>query len=202
MTAALTGKSNGTQGALIVAGVEAVVFDVDGIVSGYKDQSIAPSKLSQPTTLGTAVNTTSGTAIDFTGIPSWVRQITVMFTGVSTNGTSIPQLQIGAGSVQTTGYSGAAGATGASTGATNYASGALLTNNMASTMTFSGAIRISLQTGNTWVFDGVLGRGDTAFVVSTGGHVALSGTLDRVRLTTVNGTDTFDAGSVNIQYEG
>lgn len=30
----------------------------------------------------------------------------------------------------------------------------------------------------------------------------LSATLDRVRLTTVNGTDTFDAGLVNIIYEG
>jgi hypothetical protein len=34
------------------------------------------------------------------------------------------------------------------------------------------------------------------------GHVSLSGALDRIRLTTVNGTDTFDAGSVNIIYEG
>jgi hypothetical protein len=179
--------------------VEILSYGYAGIVP---NSSITPAKLSQPLTLGTSVATTSGSAIDFTSIPSWVKRISVMFVGVSTNGTSIPQLQIGAGSVQTTGYSGTAGTTGASTGATNYASGALLTSNMAATMTFSGVIRITLITGNTWVFDGVLGRGDTAFVVATGGHVALSGTLDRVRLTTVNGTDAFDAGSVNILYEG
>jgi hypothetical protein len=36
---------------------------------------------------------------------------------------------------------------------------------------------------------------------SIGGFVPLSGTLDRVRITTANGTDTFDAGSINILYE-
>jgi hypothetical protein len=35
-----------------------------------------------------------------------------------------------------------------------------------------------------------------------GFQVSLSGTLDRIRLTTVNGSDTFDAGSINIIYEG
>jgi len=33
------------------------------------------------------------------------------------------------------------------------------------------------------------------------GTKTISGVLDRIRLTTVNGTDTFDAGSVNILYE-
>ena len=48
---------------------------------------------------GTAVASTSGTSIDFTGIPSWVKRITVMFNGVSTSGTSFKQIQIGSGSV-------------------------------------------------------------------------------------------------------
>jgi hypothetical protein len=34
------------------------------------------------------------------------------------------------------------------------------------------------------------------------GDVALSGTLDRIRITTVNGTDTFDAGTINVSWEG
>ena len=53
----------------------------------------------------TAQATTSGTSITFTGIPSWVKRITVMFNGVSTSGTSPVQIQLGAGSVTTTGYS-------------------------------------------------------------------------------------------------
>jgi len=60
--------------------------------------------VARPLTLGTAVNTTSGTSIDLTSIPSWVKRITVMLNGVSTNGASIPQIQLGAGSVDTTGY--------------------------------------------------------------------------------------------------
>ena len=38
-------------------------------------------------------------------------------------------------------------------------------------------------------------------ITTGGGSVTLSGALDRVVLTTVGGTDTFDAGSVNIIYE-
>ena len=56
-------------------------------------------------TSGTAVASTSGTSIDFTGIPSWAKRITVMFNGVSTNGTSQQLIQIGSGSVNATGYS-------------------------------------------------------------------------------------------------
>jgi hypothetical protein len=55
---------------------------------------------------------------------------------------------------------------------------------------------------NTWIASGVTGFDDIAATTMTGGRKTLSGTLDRVRLTTVNGTDTFDAGSVNIMYEG
>ena len=57
-------------------------------------------------TSGTAQASTSGTAIDFTGIPSWAKRITVMFNGVSTNGTSNPQIQLGSGSPTTSGYTG------------------------------------------------------------------------------------------------
>jgi hypothetical protein len=46
-------------------------------------------------TSGTAVASTSGTSIDFTSIPLWVKRITVMFAGVSTNGTSPFLVQLG-----------------------------------------------------------------------------------------------------------
>lgn len=41
----------------------------------------------------------------------------------------------------------------------------------------------------------------TAVASTSGGTISLAGALDNVRLTTVNGTDTFDAGSINILYE-
>jgi len=51
---------------------------------------------------GTAVASTSGTSIDFTSIPSWVKRVTVMFAGVSTNGTGSYLIQIGdSGGIET-----------------------------------------------------------------------------------------------------
>jgi hypothetical protein len=44
-------------------------------------------------------------------------------------------------------------------------------------------------------------RNDFAMPFSSSGTKSLSATLDRIRITTVNGTDTFDAGSINILYE-
>jgi hypothetical protein len=150
-------------------------------------------------TSGTAQASTSGTSIDFTGIPSWVKRITVMFSGVSTSGTSVLQAQIGAGSITTTGYTsgGQAGGT-----VSNLTSGFILMPAMFAANTFSGTATICNQTGNSWVYSSVLGTvNSAASPCICGGNITLSGTLDRVRLTTVNGTDTFDLGSINILYE-
>ena len=154
---------------------------------------------------GTSVASTSGTSIDFTGIPSWVKRITVMFNGVSTNGFSPPQIQIGSGSVTTSGYLGSSTVvTNTSVASALFTSGygiGVNTANWASTVVVHGAIVLTLQTGNTWVSAGSVGRSDGASTYFTNGSLALSGALDRVRITTVNGTDTFDAGSINILYE-
>jgi hypothetical protein len=58
-------------------------------------------------------------------------------------------------------------------------------------------------TGNTWVSTHSASFNDgTGTYISLGnGGLALGGVLDRVRITTVNGTDTFDAGSINILFE-
>ena len=151
-------------------------------------------------TLGTAQNTTSGTAIDFTGIPSWAKRITVMFNGVSVQA-SQPRVQLGSGSVATTGYSGAAG-TAASNSA--FSNGFDVPSTFANSgNNFNGHMVFTLLGSNTWVCGIAMGSsGVSNLYISGGGAVTLSGALDRVRLTTVNGTDTFDAGSVNILYEG
>ena len=152
-----------------------------------------------PFTAGTAVASTSGTSIDFTSIPSWVKRITVMFNGVSTNGTSLLQVQIGDGSVNTTGYTCAYSTGPAGSVAT---SGFVVTYTNTASLTRTGQVVLTLQTGNTWVETGVLSdMSNTVVATSSGGAKTLSGTLDRIRITTVNGTDTFDAGSINILYE-
>jgi hypothetical protein len=155
---------------------------------------------------GTAVASTSGTSIDFTSIPSWVKRITVMLGSVSTSGTSAVQIQIGSGSVANTGYisTGFTGSTGASPTGTTGTAGFLLNDNSVAARSITGTAVISLlnSTTNLWVCSWS-GIQDSFAVFELGsGNKALSGALDRVRITTVNGTDTFDAGSINILYEG
>tara|TARA_R110000868_G_scaffold44761_1_gene149123 strand:+ start:309 stop:839 length:531 start_codon:yes stop_codon:yes gene_type:complete len=155
-------------------------------------------------TSGTAVASTSGTSIDFTSIPSWVKRITVMFSGVSTSSTSDLLIQIGAGSVTTTGYTGASSSTvGATLGSTNFTTGFGIRQGGASggAIVRQGFCTICLFGSNLWVETGVFSHSNEAANMYSAGSVTLGGTLDRLRITTSNGTDTFDAGSVNILYE-
>jgi len=150
---------------------------------------------------GTAVASTSGTSIDFTSIPSWVKRITVMLDSVSTNGSSVLLVQVGAGSVTTSGYLGSYGVmVGASSSTVaNSTTGFAIFNNSAVSIVY-GTVVLNLLGSNTWVASGTQGYSVNAYVGGTGGRIALGGTLDRVRITTAGGTDTFDAGSINILY--
>ena len=145
-------------------------------------------------TSGTSQASTSGTSIDFTGIPSWVKRVTVMFNGVSTNGTSYFLIQIGSGSVTTSGY------TSACSTITSTA-GFVQVDSITAANVFYGYSPILLFSGTTYISNAAIQRYGATDGISAGVSPALSGALDRVRITTVNGTDTFDAGSINILYE-
>ena len=154
-------------------------------------------------TSGTAVASTSGTSIDFTGIPSWVKRITVMFNGVSTSGgTSNYLLQVGSGSVSTSGYNSRATYFTATTLGGGNSTAGIMWGNFATGNTQSGAITLTLVSANTWVATGYFADSGTTATSCGGVTPALGGALDRVRITNANGTDTFDAGSINILYEG
>ena len=154
-------------------------------------------------TSGTAVASTSGTSITFTGIPSWAKRITVMFKDVSTNGASLIQIQLGSGSVQTTGYSGAGfqNFSGSASNISNSTTGILVEGASGAAAVYQGAMTINSFGSNTWVGFGIFNRSDSTNACFGSGSVTLSGNLDRVVITTVNGTDAFDAGSINILYE-
>jgi hypothetical protein len=140
---------------------------------------------------------------DFLNIPSWVKRITVMFAGVSTSGTSIIQVQLGdAGGIETSGYIGAATRVDGTIGNTGYSAGYLMGNQaIVAASAYSGPWVITKIDGNTWVENHMVTEtGDASNIGS--GYKTLSDTLTTVRITTVNGTDTFDAGSINILYEG
>lgn len=155
-------------------------------------------------TSGTAVASTSGTSIDFTSIPSWVKRITVMLNGVSTNGSSFLRMQLGSGSVKTSGYLGASISVtaGQATDGSNISSGFDVTVfSVSASSLYAGSVVFTLTNSNNWTANGCIGQQAAAAIGLIAGYVSLSGTLDRVRITTVNGTDTFDAGVINILYE-
>ena len=151
-------------------------------------------------TSGTVQTTTSGTSIDFTGIPSWVKRITVMFDGVSTNGTTSILVQLGdSGGVETTGYiSTSVQISGG--GLTADSTAGFVIRSATSSNVFSGSMVVMNINGNDWVSQHSVKQTTTAIACGAGDKT-LSDTLDRVRITTVNGTDAFDAGSINILYE-
>lgn len=155
---------------------------------------------------GTEQASTSGTSIDFTSIPSWVKRITVSFVGVSTSGTAAIMAQIGdSGGVETTGYSGAGWnyADAATPAVASNSEGFKLMSSSAAAAVYHGHFVLVLEdsSDNTWSFTSQMGRSDSAAAQGGAGTKALSATLDRVRITTNGGIDTFDAGAINILYE-
>lgn len=154
--------------------------------------------------LSTAV-TASGTAIDFTGIPSWVKRVTIVLDGISTNNSPNFLIQLGdSGGIENSGYT--------SSASTVYSSVSTLTSTIGfnligyltastSAASYSGLATIDKLDQNIWCCSHAT-AGNVAVTNYGGGRKQLSSTLDRIRITTVNGTDTFDAGQINILYEG
>ena len=190
--------ANGGTGVTTSTGSGAVVLGTSPSISGAVLSTMASSVL----TSGTAVASTSGTSINFTGIPSWVKRVTIMLAGVSTSGSSNYVFQLGTSSgVTTTGYINYGMNFGSTSGSgAGYTNGFNSKSPVAGDVT-SGSIIITNLTSNTWTAFGMTAAGATATGYLTAGSIALGGTLDRVRITTANGTDTFDAGSINLMYE-
>jgi hypothetical protein len=191
-----TGTGTALPMTFYITGSERMRIDTSGIVTGTAGNLMLVQ--------GTAQATTSGTVIDFTGIPSWAKRITIMFSGVSTNGTSDIQLQLGdSGGFETSGYGGALLRSGPSTTATAQypTTGFLLINDIAAADIHSGMATISLLGSNTWCGSSHISETGFTGIFSGSGAKTLSDTLTQIRITTVGGANTFDAGSINIQYE-
>lgn len=209
-----SGASNGdliTTESFYVSSVLNAIPAVAGAVNStyIADTAITPAKLSQPFTAGTAVASTSGTSIDFTNIPSWVKRITVMFQGVSSNSTGAPQVQLGtSGGYVISGYLSAADFFNATPGPTLYSTGFVLSESAGATVVLHGQVIISNISGNNWVYTSTLMNSAAAGCAIGAGSISaasLGGMVDRLRIiysATGNPADTFDAGSINILYEG
>jgi hypothetical protein len=216
LTTALTVAQGGTgaathtsKGVLIGNGTSAVTTvspGTSGNVLTSDGTSWTSATGAYALTSGTAVATTSGTNIDFTSIPSWVKRITVMFQGVSTNGTSFILVRLGYGSTtyETSGYTGGGGYN------SNNGSGGNFANSVGFNVVggvhqaaalMAGTVTLTNISGNTWVCSSAMGSQSLLTAAYGGGSIVVSGALTAIRITTVNGTDTFDAGSINILYE-
>jgi hypothetical protein len=151
---------------------------------------------------GTAVASTSGTSIDFTGIPSWVKRVTVLYSGVSTSGSANWIIQTGAGSIVTTGYNSTMSLAVNSTLSTTSATTGLLFGAAGqATNSYSGILVLATLGSNIWVASVNTNEVAGTRAMFGAGNITLSGALDRIRFTTANGTDTFDLGTINILYE-
>lgn len=158
-----------------------------------------------PLTAGTAQASTSGTSITFTGIPSWVKRITVNISAVSTSGTATLRFRIGpVAGVETSGYLGSTvGFAGTSLAVVLFSAGFDVNDSATAAASRNGSFVFSLLDAatNTWAVQGCQGQNNTNAAAFVGGSKALAGPLSVLSLTTTNGTDTFDAGIVNIMYE-
>jgi hypothetical protein len=199
------------SGAIQVGGSDAITISA-ALNTTFAGTAAVPTGTLYPLVAGTAVASTSGTSIEFTNIPSWVKRVTVMFSTVSTNGTGVWQLQLGTGATPTytiTGYLGGTG--GATSGGAGQAAatttGFRVGGNYAANLSWEGAVTLTLlnPTTNLWVASGVLfSDAGTVQIYMNAGTVTLAGVATAVRLiasATGSPSDTFDLGSINILYE-
>ena len=200
--------SAGTAGGVLYsAGAGAPAFSAAG-TSGQvltSNGSSAPSWAtpSSSVTLSTPVNTTSGTAIDFTGIPSTAKIIYIYFKHVSMDAGGAWLIQIGSSSgISSSGYESSSSIQmSGSTNQTDSSNAGFILMSTTSTRYYSGLMTLALQdtSTNTWVESAIISV-TTPETILSGGYKSLTGTLDRIRITTSGGTAQFDAGSINIAY--
>ncbi len=181
-------------GTNIVAGTS-IIAQVSGTTGGAGTYTLSQASS------GTVSGTITVVGVDFYNIPSWAKRVTVMLNGVSTNGTSFNQIQIGSGSITTSGYASQFWTGSSTSGVITTGFGVFSLGGAGNSL--SGSVVFTNITGNTWVSNGLLIYPNTSSNgwSSAGVSPALGGTLDRVRITTVNGTDQFDAGTINIMWE-
>jgi len=206
MTIRLTGSTSGYTeiDAPAVAGSNTLVLPTG---NGTADQALVTNGSGALSfadrgrmVLDTAKSAT-GTEVDFTSIPSWVKRVTVMFSGVSTNGTSTFRVRLGdSGGIEDTDYLSFITSAASTVATASNTNGFSATGGFAA-RAYSGMMQIALFGSNTWAamgtFNDVIGNN---FFMS--GTKTLSDTLTQLRITTANGTDTFDAGTINILMEG
>jgi hypothetical protein len=154
-----------------------------------------------PASTGTVSGTITVVGVDFTGIPSWVDRITVMFNAVSLSSTANLLVQGGVGgTIDNSGYASTSTGTSGGAGGTATNTTGYVIRGTSGTISFSGHMVLTLVGSNIWVSSHTGTFDASSSSIFGGGTNTFSGTLDTIRITSTS-TDTFDAGSINILYE-
>ena len=207
-------KVNGTTSATFTTGglstPQATIGSIDGILKatgGVVSQAVAgtdylTSASGGAITLGTAQTPSGVSTVDFTGIPSWAKRITVMFDSVSLTGTDSLLVQLGySGGFEITGYESSSMGTNGSSGGNVSSTSGFAFRLAGGSASASGHMVITNISSNKWVSShSATYDGSTASITGGGVKTISGGTLTQVRITR-SGTDTFDAGTINISYE-
>lgn len=197
-----TGNATLTANSVLLGNDTSAIQQVSSAIAGNVLRTNGTTWQSQNNLLfSSAQNATSGTSIDFTGLPSWVKRISILLSGISTTSSSSKLIQLGdSGGFENTGYLGSESNSTSSVGSANVNNGFGIRSVSAADI-IHGKIYLDNISGNTWVASGILALSNTPYTLYLAGTKSLSDVLTQIRLTTVNGTDTFDAGTINIIYE-
>jgi hypothetical protein len=203
----------------ITAGTGITVADGDGVAGNPTITNSGVTSVNGNTgavvtiTSGTAV-TASGTSVTFGSIPSSAKRVTLLLDQISTNGTSPLFVRLGTsgGMDSSNNYSYVNHVLGAGLERISSLSGGSYPNGFCLSLeaqfttagsSYSGEFVFSLINSNNWIISGQMSN-----LVSPGlwhylttGRKSLGGALTQLQIYTLNGTDTFDAGTFNILYE-
>lgn len=181
-----TGWTSAARSVPVVTGNAGKVLRNDGSVSSWGNV----------VNFGTLTNTTSGTSVTITDIPSWVKRITVLFNQVVLSTTNNVLVRVGAGSVVTSGYTSSSTKVASATAASANATNGLIINAVNNAV--SGSMVLHNVTGNVWIANFTLGTAASETYYG-GGRISLTGALDRVSV--VAGAGTLAGGSFNVLWE-
>jgi hypothetical protein len=202
-TTALT--LDASQNVTVAGTLAAGAITATGTVSAPSIQITGVATNIYPLMVGTAVASTSGSSIDFTGIPAYVKRVTVLFNGVSTNGSTALQIRLGdATGISATGYLSSStqivsSATTTSTNSSLSTTGFELNDTSTVSTTRVGTMVFSLFEGTTWIASGNFGTTNAASSTLVNGSKVLTSALTQLRITA--SATAFDAGSINIMWE-
>lgn len=186
---------DGVPGGALLYNTTTDTIQVRNTASTFRD--LSSSLLSTP------LSTTNGTVREFTDVPAWAKRITVMFRGVSVDGTLPFKIQLGTSSSYfTTGYA-SQSVNAPGNDVDSGTDGFVIMNTNANDL-ITGQMIITKFSNTAWVATGqfsmnaVAGYGNQCF----GDLSYADGTTVISKIKILTTSNSFDLGEINILYEG